>query len=95
MTPILYATLSNTNYKSPADPGNDILQPAGTAADREHQRHAHKEERRIFENNQNTDDALKAQVIGTIKDTYLNELQNKYTGYLGVSTCDLFDHLLD
>jgi hypothetical protein len=42
MTPILYATLSGTNYESPDDPGNDILQPAGWAADRKHQRHAHK-----------------------------------------------------
>jgi hypothetical protein len=41
------------------------------------------------------DDALKNQVIDTINDTYLNELRNKYTGYLGVSTRDLFDHLLD
>jgi hypothetical protein len=95
MTPILYATLSDTNYESPEDPGNDIIAPAGRAADREHQRHAHKEERRIFENHQNMDDALKAQVIDTIEDTYLNELRNKYTGYLGVSTRDLFDHLLD
>jgi hypothetical protein len=82
MTPILYATLSDTNYESPEDPGNDIIAPAGRAADREHQRHAHKEERRIFENHQNMDDALKAQVIDTIEDTYLNELRNKYTGYL-------------
>jgi uncharacterized protein (DUF433 family) len=85
MTPILYATLSDT----------DILQPAGRAADREHQWHAHKENHRIYKNHQNMDDALNAQVIDTINDTYLNKLRNKYMGYLGVSTRELFDHLLD
>jgi hypothetical protein len=38
---------------------------------------------------------LKAQVINTIDDTYLNGLRNKYTGYLGVSTRNLFDHALN
>ena len=41
------------------------------------------------------EDALKTQVIDTVNDTYLCELRNKYTGYMGVSTRDLFDHLLD
>jgi hypothetical protein len=95
MTPILYATLSDTNYESPDNPGNNIVQPAGRVMDREHQWHEHKEAKRIFSNNQNMDDALKAQVINNIDDTYLNERQNKYTGYMGVSTRDLFDHLLD
>jgi hypothetical protein len=45
MTPILYATLSDTNYENPDDPDKDIQQPAGRAAYRKHQRlHAHKEE---------------------------------------------------
>jgi hypothetical protein len=44
MNPIIYATLSDTAYKNPDDPGNNIQQPAGRAVDREHQRHAHKEE---------------------------------------------------
>jgi hypothetical protein len=41
------------------------------------------------------DGALKTQVIDTIQDTYLSEMRNKYTGYLGVTTRDLLDHLLD
>jgi hypothetical protein len=41
------------------------------------------------------DGALKTQVINTIQDTYLSEMRNKYTGYLGVTTHDLLDHLLD
>ena len=41
------------------------------------------------------DDALKLQVINTIDNTYLCKLRNKYTGYLGISARDLFNHLLD
>ena len=95
MTPILYTTLSDIPYTYPNDPGPDILQPAGRAVDREQQRQNHKEQRRIYENHQNMEDALKTQVIDTVNDTYLCELRNKYTGYMGVSTRDLFDHLLD
>jgi len=96
MTPILYATLSQVPYTNPADPGTTPNHPNNpTSALRETQRLHHQEERRIYENHQNMDDALKAQVIDTINDTYLCELRNKYTGYLGISTRDLFDHLLD
>ena len=41
------------------------------------------------------DDALKGQIIDIIEDTYLCELCNKCTGYLGVTTRDLLDHLID
>jgi hypothetical protein len=64
MTPILYTTLSGTIYKSPADPGNDILQPTGRAADGKHQPYLHREERYIFKDHQNMDDALNAQSSG-------------------------------
>ncbi len=96
MTPILYATLSADPYTNPADPGPTPNIPNNaTATTRENRLLNHTEARRIYDNHQNMDDALKAQVIDTINDTYLCELRNKYTGYLGVSTRDLFDHLLD
>ena len=41
------------------------------------------------------DDALKAQLIGSVDDNYLCEVRNKYTGYLGITTRDLINHLLD
>ena len=41
------------------------------------------------------DNALKAQVIDTVESTYLSKMRNKYTGYLGILTRDLLDHLLD
>ena len=38
------------------------------------------------------DEALNRQVIETIEDTYIVELQNKYTGFMGINTIDLFQH---
>jgi hypothetical protein len=96
MTPPLYATLTATPYAAPMDPGAlpNIPHNASTAT-RELLRTEHHEERRVYDNHNNMDDALKAQVIDTIQDTYINEMRNKYTGYLGVTTRDLLDHLLD
>jgi hypothetical protein len=55
----------------------------------------HLENQQVYDDHHSMDDALKAQVIDTIQDTYLCEMRNKYTGYLGVTTRDLLDHLLD
>jgi hypothetical protein len=41
------------------------------------------------------DDTLKGQVIDTIHDIYICEMRNKYTGYLGITTSDILDRLLD
>jgi hypothetical protein len=41
------------------------------------------------------DNALKSQIINTITETYICEIQNKDTGYLGVTIRDILDHLLD
>ena len=39
------------------------------------------------------DEAFKNKVIETAKDTYIKELKNKYTLFLGVTCRDLLDHL--
>ncbi len=96
MTPPLYVTLTATPYELPMDTGALPIIPAGAAKTvREQLRAEHLENRRVFYNHHNMDDALKAQVIDTIQDPYLSEMRNKYTGYLGVTTRDLLDHLLD
>jgi hypothetical protein len=96
MTPPLYATSTATPYELPMDPSALPIIPGGaTKTVREQLRAEHHENRRVFDNHHKMDDALKAQVIDTIQDTYLSEMQNKYTGYLGVTTRDQLDHLLD
>ena len=42
-----------------------------------------------------TDRAIKNQVIDTVKDMYLKELNNEYTGFLGVTCHDLLKHLIN
>jgi hypothetical protein len=81
----------------PIHPGPSAIIPAAaTTPQREVICLQHKENRLIFENHINMlDDALKSQVIDAINDTYLKEMRNKYTGYLGVTTRDLLDHLLN
>jgi hypothetical protein len=96
MTPPLHATLTATPYELPMDPGA-LYQSF------------QEEQQKQFGNNsvQNTMKTaecstitttwampFKAQVINTVQDTYLSEMRNKYTGYLGVTTRDLLDHLL-
>ena len=96
MTAGLYATLSPTAYEAPPDPGPTPVHANNASVNKREQTTVeHSEARRVFNNHANMDDALKAFVIDSIEDTYLCEMRNKYTGYLGVTTRDLFDHLLD
>jgi hypothetical protein len=73
-----------------------IYQPTNTTAPaREIKWIQHKEHQRIHDININMDNALKAQVIDTIDDTYICELCIKYKGYLVITTWYLINHLLD
>jgi hypothetical protein len=93
---MLHFQISETPSAVPADPGAMPNHTVGASAVmQEQQGTQHKEVHHIYHNHGNTDDALKAQVIDTINDAYLCEMHNKYTGCLGITTQDLFDHLLD
>ena len=39
--------------------------------------------------------ALKTQFLDAVEDPYVSELRNRYTGYMGVTTRDLLDHIMD
>ena len=41
------------------------------------------------------EDALKSIIIDAVDKVYIGKLQNKCTGYLGITARDLLDHLLD
>jgi hypothetical protein len=96
MRPALYATISDTPYAAPADPGALPDIPANaTTPQREIIRANHKEQQRLHENNGNMDDAIKSMIVEAVDETYLSELHNKFTAFLGVTTRDMLDHLLD
>ena len=96
MIPQLYTTLANTPYESPPDPGITPNHATGaSAAIRKTDFLVHKEERRIYENHQTMEDALKSIIIDAVDEVYISKLRNKYTGYLGITARDLLDNLLD
>jgi hypothetical protein len=96
MPAALYTTLSAIPYHEPDDPGAVPVHAANaTSAIRESDRMNHKEALKQFHHHNNMNDALKTQIIDAVADTYLGELRNRYTGYLGVTPRDLLDHLLE
>eukprot|EP00978_Attheya_sp_CCMP212_P003485 scaffold7201_cov51-Attheya_sp.AAC.2 len=93
--PGLYATISPNPFVMPPDPGPAAVIPQNTAtAAREQMRDDHNEAHRIYDNCVNCNNACKKQVLKAVDETYTIELNNRYTGYLGVSTHDILDHLL-
>ena len=80
-TPQLYTTLAATPYESPHDPGITPIHAIGALAEiRQTNFLIHKEERRIFDNHQTMEDALKSLIISSFIDLYISELRNKCTG---------------
>ena len=41
------------------------------------------------------DDTLKTQSLDAVEEQYVSELRNRYTRYMGVTTQDLLDRLMD
>jgi hypothetical protein len=91
-----YATLSDIPYHGPPDPGPIPTHAvAANAATRETCQINHKAAHELFEHHNDMNDALKIQIIDTVANTYIGELRNRYTGYMGVAPRDLIDHLLE
>ena len=92
----IYVTLAATAYVTPNEPPltPDVLSTA-TSASRQKLRDQHAEEHRIFTTHVNMDDAIKTQLLDAVEEPYVSELRNRYTGYMGVTTRDLLDHLMD
>jgi hypothetical protein len=83
MIATLCATLSDTAYVTPADPGAlPTVPPTSTTGVRKCINTCHKERLHIFNNNIHTDDALKAQIVGAIHYDFITEKSHKYTRFL-------------
>ena len=66
-TPYLYTTLANTTYESPPNPGITPNHATGALASiRQTEFLVHKEERRIYDNHQTMEDALKSIIIDAV-----------------------------
>ena len=96
MKATLYVKLEATSYVTPNEPPlTPDVPTTATSASRQQLRYQHAEEHRIFTNHVNMDDALKTQFMDAVEEPYVSKLCNHYTGYMGVTTQDLLDHLMD
>ena len=96
MKATLYVTLSPTAYKAPVEPPlTPVVPPTATIAARQQLRDQHTEEQLIYTNHIDMDDALKTQLLDAVEDPYVSELRKWYTGYMGVTTHDILDRLMD
>ena len=95
MQPALYATLSTVAYNTPTDPGPlPIFRRTDTDQARQETSNEFYENKRVFENHFNMDQALKLLIIEAIDAVYIDERRDRYTAFLNVSARDLMNHLL-
>ena len=98
MKPALYATLSATPYVEPQEPSlTPVFDPTRiyTESQRQQIRDDHAIKVKTFTDHVNMDTALQQLLTEAVEDLYLSEKCNRFTGYLGVTTRDLLDHLLE
>ena len=89
MKPTLYATLSTTPYVDVFD-SNLIY----SEIQRQQIRDNHAHQVKTHQEHHNTDASLQQLLTEAVDELYLSEKCNRFTGYLGVTTRDLLDHLL-
>ena len=81
MDTAVYANLFTMVYTRPADPGPYAQHGAGdTAAVRSNTNTIHKEERRVYNIDDNVDTALKQEVITAVEETYLSAQKKRTWG---------------
>eukprot|EP00957_Ditylum_brightwellii_P119777 9138431-Ditylum_brightwellii.AAC.1 len=94
MKALLYATISTTPYAAPTEPTMPT-NVSSTGVERELALYKYKAAKLLFDNHVTVEVTIKNMIMAAVHEAYLGELQDKYTEYLGVSTRDKLDHLLD
>ena len=75
-----------TPWEEPKEPGSITTIPQKTTVDHcQHSNETQVEAHHNFENFATMGEALEHQVTETIEDTYIAELRNRYTGFMGVN----------
>ena len=83
----IYNNLSDTPFIEPANPGQVPIVPPGTnATGATHIQRLFDEDRRVFQQYHNTNNALKSQLIASIDEMYIKALRNRITGYAQTTT---------
>jgi len=94
VTDAVYATLSDTPFIEPLNPGIAPVYAAQTSARQISQtRTDFIENRKSFNQYNNTDKALKQLLLSAVNDIYLKALKNPVSGYSHITTKQLIQHL--
>eukprot|EP00957_Ditylum_brightwellii_P086771 6602984-Ditylum_brightwellii.AAC.1 len=57
--------------------------------------HQYKRDLDMYENHIAIDDVMKKQIQDYVEDVFMRQLRHKYSAYLGVTSRDVLDHLMD
>jgi hypothetical protein len=96
VTPAVYLSQAATNFIAPLNPGKSPVVPdTATGPQIAGLERAFKAARQIWVAWNNTDKALKEQVLGAVEESFYRVLRNRHTGYAGVTTLQLITHLYD
>ena len=94
LSPTVYATLLDTLFVPPPNPGATAkIHSTTTASQTSSIRRAHDESQEIFKEYDNTNKALKKVLIGAVDDIFLRAIRDCYVGYANITTRPMFTHL--
>ena len=93
LSPATYRQITGSHFLRPNNPGALPQNVTGTAVVMAEQVRRHKEELCIFCQVDNSDLALKSQLIDVFDGTYFRGLRNRHTGFAGVSYFQMITHL--
>jgi hypothetical protein len=96
LNPPIYATVSAVPWMDPPNPGPlPIIPAAATQIAIRALERQHEESLRMWRTYTTVQDAIKAQIVQAINPIWIETLNNRYTGYAGVTMRDLLNHLYD
>ena len=96
MDAAVYDNILVTTYTISTEPGPYATHRASdTAAERADTNKIHKEERQIYNIDENLDDVLKQELIATVEETYLTAKKQRYMGFHTFKTKDPMDDLME
>jgi hypothetical protein len=79
----------------PGAPAGATLAGNATSQVRYEEDNRYKKELDTYENHIAMDDVMKKQIQKAIEDVFLRQLRHKYSAYLGLTSRDVLDHLMD
>ena len=93
LSPATYRQITGSHFLRPNNPGALPQNFTGTAVVMAEHIWLHKEELCIFRQVENSDLALKYQLIDVFDETYFRGLRNRHTGFAGVSYFQMITHI--